>query len=263
MAMTDSRGVQPLRGRGNMPRPPGVGAINRAPTPHRGRDKSGPYAPPVADMVRAKFPRAVAETVEFRGEQTIILTLEHLITVCWYLRKDLQYTFLSSITAVDWLERAPRYDVVYHLLSLGQYGQQDGRDTSGLHHRAPTVSELRLKVRVGEKGEEHPRLPTVTGVWPGANWYEREVYDLFGLMFDGHPDLRRILMPAEWTMHPLRKDYPLTGFDLPEPHWGGQVPYDTDPGVGDLTLRTTDGRELNESRSKITHNQEPGTLKKP
>ena len=248
--MTDSRGV-------GLPRPPGGGSASPV----------GGSASPVADMVRAKFPRAVVETVEFRGEQTIILKPEHLITVCSYLQKDLQYTFLSSITAVDWLERTPRFDVVYHLLSLGQYGHQDGRDrrdkSGDTINRVPTVSELRLKVRVGEKGEEHPRLPTVTGVWPGANWYEREVYDLFGLMFDGHPDLRRILMPAEWTTHPLRKDYPLTGFDLPEPHWGGQVPYDTDPGVGDLTLRTTDGRELNESRSKITHNQEPGTLKKP
>lgn len=217
------------------------------------------------DMVRAKFPRAVVETVEFRGEQTIILMPEHLVTVCSYLQKNLQYTFLSSITAVDWLPRVPRYDVAYHLLCLGQYGQrQDGRDQSA----SPTMnwgatSELRLKVRVGAKGEEHPRLPTVTGVWPGANWYEREVYDLFGLIFDGHPDLRRILMPADWTTYPLRKDYPLTGFDLPEPHWGGQVPYDTDPGVGDLTLRAPGGRELNESRSKITQNQEPGTPKLP
>jgi len=196
------------------------------------------------EQVRAKFPQAVVETAEFRGEQTIVLLPEHLVAVCTYLRKQLVYTFLSSVTAVDWLERVPRYDVVYHLLSI------------------PRLSELRLKVRVGKRGEEHPSVPTVSGVWPGANWYEREVYDLFGITFAGHPDLRRILMPIDWTTHPLRKDYPLTGFDLPEPYWGGQVPYDTDPGVGSQTLRTPGGRELNESRSNISQTQEPGTNKK-
>src|SRR5215471_13150939 len=193
------------------------------------------------NAVRTKFPQAIVETVEFQGEQTIVLQPEHLIAVCTYLHKQLEYTALSSVTAVDWLERLPRYDVVYHLLSI------------------PRVSELRLKVRVGMRGEEHPSVPTVSGVWPGANWYEREVYDLFGITFAGHPDLRRILMPIDWTTHPLRKDYPLTGFDLPEPHWGGQVPYDIDPGVGSQTLRTPGGRELNESRSNISQAQEPGT----
>ncbi len=192
-------------------------------------------------LVRERFPQAVVETVEYRGEQTIVLKPEYLVAVCAYLQKQLQYTFLSCITAVDWLERIPRYDVVYQLLSI------------------PNVSEIRLKVRVGEKGEEHPAVPTVSGVWPGANWYEREVYDLFGITFTGHPDLRRILMPIDWTTHPLRKDYPLSGFDLPEPHWGGQVPYDVDPGVGSQTLRTPQSRELNESREKINPKQEPGT----
>ena len=195
-------------------------------------------------MVREKFPQAVVETVVFRGEETIVLLSEHLVTVCVYLLKNQQYSFLSSVTAVDWLEREPRFDVVYHLLSISNQ------------------SELRLKVRVGQPGEDHPSVPTVSGVWPGANWYEREVYDLFGIIFSGHPDLRRILMPMDWTTHPLRKDYPLTGFDLPEPHWGGQVPYDIDPGVGSQTMRTPYSRELNESRSKFTQSQEPGTEKK-
>ncbi len=151
------------------------------------------------EMVREKFPQAIVETVEFRGEQTIVLKPEQLVAVCTYLQ---------------------------------------------------------------ERREEHPSVPTVVGVWPGANWYEREVYDLFGINFAGHPDLRRILMPMDWTTHPLRKDYPLSGFDLPEPHWGGQVPYDTDPGVGSQTLRTPGGRELNESRSNVSKNQEPGTQKR-
>src|SRR2546425_988985 len=111
------------------------------------------------EMVREKFPQAIVETIEFRNEQTIILKPEHLVAVCSYLQKNLQYTFLSSVTAVDWPERIPR-------------------------------------------------------------------------------------------------------FDVPEPHWGGQVPYDSDPGVGSQTLRTPDGRELNESRSKVSQNQEPGTNKR-
>jgi NADH-quinone oxidoreductase subunit C len=196
------------------------------------------------EKVREKYPQAVIEISDFRNEQTIVLKPELLVTVCSYLQNNLQYTFLSTITAVHWPERLPRFDVVYHLLSI------------------PNRCELRLKVRVGERREEHPAIPTVTGVWPGANWYEREVYDLFGITFSGHPNLTRILMPMDWTTHPLRKDYPLSGFDLPEPHWGGQVPYDTDPGVGTQTLRSPDGRELNESRSKISQNQEPGTNKK-
>jgi NADH-quinone oxidoreductase subunit C len=196
------------------------------------------------EKVRQKFPQAIVETVEFRDEQTIVLKPEDLVTVCSYLQKDLRYNFLSSVTAVDWPERIPRFDVVYHLLSI------------------PNQCVLRLKVRVGQRREEHPAVPTVVGVWPSANWYEREVYDLFGITFTGHPDLRRILMPMDWTTHPLRKDYPLTGFDLPEPHWGGQVPYDTDPGVGSQTLRSPGGRELNESRSHINQNQEPGTKKR-
>lgn len=195
-------------------------------------------------LVKEKFPQAVVEIVEFRDEQTIVLNAASLLSVCTYLQKTLRYDFLSTITAVDWPERAPRFDVVYQLLSL------------------TNQAVLRLKVRVGEKGEEHPTVPSVTSIWPGANWYEREVFDLFGLTFEGHPDLRRIMMPPEWTTHPLRKDYPLSGFDLPEPHWGGQVPYDTDPGVGSQTLRSADGRELNDSRSSLNPNQEPGTPKK-
>lgn len=193
------------------------------------------------EKVRGQFPQAIVQTVEFRGEQTIILTSEHLVAVCSYLQKQLQFNFFSSVTAVHWPERLPRFDVVYHLLSI------------------PNRSELRLKVRIGERRENHPVVPTVSHIWPGANWYEREVFDLFGIIFTGHPDLRRILMPMDWTTHPLRKDYPLSGFDLPEPHWGGQVPYDTNAGVGSQTLRTPDGRELNENRSKLSQNQEPGT----
>jgi NADH-quinone oxidoreductase subunit C len=198
------------------------------------------------EAVQSRFAQAVVEVVEHRNEQTIVLDPASLVDVCNYLKKQLQYNMLETITAVDWPERVPRFDVVYQLLSL------------------PNQCFIRLKVRVGQRREEHPSVPSITSVWPGANWYEREVYDLFGITFTGHPDLRRILMPMDWTTHPLRKDYPLNGFDLPEPHWGGQVPYDVDPGVGTIyqqTLRTAEGRELDERRSSINPGQEPGTKK--
>ncbi|HLG76832.1 MAG TPA: NADH-quinone oxidoreductase subunit C [Ktedonobacteraceae bacterium] len=199
------------------------------------------------EAVRSKFPQAVVETVDYRDEQTIVLQPESLVEVCNYLKQSLQYEYFETVTAVDWLERVPRFDVVYQLLSLS--------------HRC----YVRLKVRIGQPGEEHPTVASVASIWPAANWYEREVYDLFGITFAGHPNLRRLIMPKDWTTHPLRKDYPLTGFDLPEPHWGGQVPYTTDPGVGSeyykQTLRTPEGRELNENRSKVNPSQEPGTKK--
>ena len=196
------------------------------------------------ETIQQKFPKAVIEACDYLGEHTLLLRPEQLVAVCTYLKKNLHYDFLETVTAVDWPERLPRYDVVYQLLSM------------------ESMAFIRLKVQVGQRRERHPAVPTVTGIWPGANWYEREIYDLFGLTFTGHPDLRRLLMPPDWTTHPLRKDYPLSGFDLPEPHWGGQVPYDRDTGVGDQTLRTPDGRELNESREKINSGQEPGTKKR-
>ncbi len=194
------------------------------------------------ETVKEKFPHAVLDTLEYRNEQTLLLAPSMLVEVCNYLKLRMGYDFLETVTAVDWPERTPRFDVVYQLLSMTHQ------------------SFLRLKVQVGQQREEHPAVPTVTGVWVGANWYEREVYDLFGITFTDHPDLRRILMPPDWTTHPLRKDYPLSGFDLPEPHWGGQIPYGSDPGVGGQTLRTSDGRELNEHRSSVSSAQEPGTL---
>lgn len=167
------------------------------------------------------------EVIEHRGETTIIVSPARIADLCAGLRDapGLRYNFLADLTAVDWEERVPRFDVVYHLLSI------------------PTKAVVRLKVRVGDEGEEHPSVPSVVTVWLGANWYEREIYDLFGIMFAGHPDLRRILMPDDWTTHPLRKDYPLTGITLPTPHWGGQVPFGTSlaPGTGQQTLRTPGG----------------------
>ncbi|HLY31395.1 MAG TPA: NADH-quinone oxidoreductase subunit C [Ktedonobacterales bacterium] len=188
-----------------------------------------PLAEATVAFVRDRFGEAVLDVVEHRGELTITVQPDTITQVCQALRDapHLRYNFLADITAVDWPEREPRYDVVYHLLSL------------------ETRAVIRLKTGVGNEETLNPELSSVTSVWPAANWYEREIYDLFGIRFAGHPGLTRILMPTDWVGHPLRKDYPLSGFQLPDPHWGGQVALDQPlpEGIGALTLRTTDGSE--------------------
>lgn len=140
--------------------------------------------------LKEKFPESILQSAEVRGELTVVVRKEDIVSVCTFLRDDteLSFDFLSDLTAVDHLGREPRFDVVYHLYSLGKNRR------------------LRLKVKVGE-GES---VPSVTSVWSAANWLEREVFDMFGIRFDYHPDLRRILMPDDWVGHPLRKDFPLT-----------------------------------------------------
>jgi NADH-quinone oxidoreductase subunit C len=120
---------------------------------------------------------------------TIYVPADRLVDTCRALRDtpSLRFTALVEVTAADYLPRDPRFEVVYHLLSI------------------PNRLRLRLKVRVGETGS----VPTVQGVWPSAGWLEREVWDMFGIVFDGHPDLRRLLMPEDWEGHPQRKDYPV------------------------------------------------------
>ncbi len=101
------------------------------------------------------------------------------------------YNFLEDVTAVDWYPSEPRFQITYHVLSHG------------------LKSRVRLAVRLDS---EHPRLDSITSVWPSANFYEREVFDLFGVHFAGHPNLKRIMMPEDWQGHPLRKDYPVEGY---------------------------------------------------
>jgi NADH-quinone oxidoreductase subunit C len=121
---------------------------------------------------------------------TFVVPAGELISVLTYLRDELDFKLFEDITAVDWLPREPRFEVVYNLLSIT--------------NRQP----IRLKV---ELPGENPKVASATDVYKGANWYEREVYDLFGITFEGHPELRRIEMPDDWYGHPLRKDYPTTG----------------------------------------------------
>jgi NADH-quinone oxidoreductase subunit C len=137
--------------------------------------------------------QAVAEVIEFRGETTVVVPREHLQRAAEYLAGEpsLRFSFLSDITAVDRFPLEPRFELNYHLLSMDR-GER-----------------LRLKVKLN--GSD-PTIHSVTAVWPTANWHERENFDLFGIRFEGHPDLRRILMPDDWEGHPLRKDYPVEGY---------------------------------------------------
>lgn len=156
----------------------------------------GPYiAPlpprPVVDRLKEHLPGAVEDVAEFRGELTVVIAKHTLLDVARFLRDDPETSFdmLSVVIGTHYLERDYDYEVLYQLYSLSR------------NHR------LRLKVRLRE-GET---VPSVVAIWPGANWPEREVYDLVGVRFSGHPDLRRIIMPEDYPDHPLRKDFDVEG----------------------------------------------------
>jgi NADH-quinone oxidoreductase subunit C len=158
-----------------------------------------PDQPPPADLpwpafvaqLQESVPGAVQKVSFWVGDWTVILEPTRLLEAARHLRDTpgAEFTFCSDVTATDWPVRPKRFDVVYALYSIR------------LRHR------VRLKIEAGD-GES---VPSVTGIWPAANWLEREVFDLFGIPFEGHPDLRRILMPDDWQGHPQRKDYPLEG----------------------------------------------------
>jgi NADH-quinone oxidoreductase subunit C len=147
-----------------------------------------------ASLIRTKFSSAVEEIIEAANEITVVAKREGLVELMIWLRDEpsLRFNYLSDISGVDLGEFAsPRFAVNYHLYSLDH------------NHR------LRVKVFLEE---DDARLPTMWNVWKSSNWLEREVYDMFGVTFDGHPDLRRILMPADYEGHPLRKDFPIKGY---------------------------------------------------
>lgn len=132
---------------------------------------------------------------EAHGEVTAIVSKQHIVAVCAALKAHAEgrFDFLADICGVDnGVEEEPRFEVNYHLFSTTSY------------------QRLRLKVLLDEASA---RVPTVTGVWRTANWHERETFDLFGIVFEGHPDLRRILLPDDWQGYALRKDFPLRGYE--------------------------------------------------
>jgi len=127
------------------------------------------------------------------GELTVEIPPERLVEAWLFLKHDLKFERLSTVTAVDRYPSEPRFEVVYHLHSISRN------------------ERLRLKCRLAG---DTPEIDSATAVWRSANWYEREVFDLFGIRFRNHPDLRRILMPEDWDGYPLRKDYPVTGIQV-------------------------------------------------
>ena len=142
--------------------------------------------------LKEQFGAAVLEVAEYRGETTVTVKKEEIVAIATFLKQELGYNFLCDLCGVDYLGSAPRFMVVYNLYNIA------------------TKDRLRVKVPVAE---DDARVDTVSGVWATANWHERECWDLMGISFNNHPDLRRILMPADWVGHPLRKDYPLQGPD--------------------------------------------------
>ena len=152
----------------------------------------------LVDLLKNQFALAVLETHAQHGDETVVLDPNSWHEVCRYLRDapPAQMNMLTDLTAVDYPERDPRFEVVAHLYSL-QHG-----------HR------LRLKTRVGDRTGEDVRVDSISDLWGSANWMERECYDMFGVRFTGHPDLRRILLGDDWEGHPLLKSYAV---DTPHP----------------------------------------------
>jgi NADH-quinone oxidoreductase subunit C len=145
---------------------------------------------PVAVDLDTALPDALVGGKFDRGEYTFEVPAGRIVEVCRRLKDQHEFVRLSTVTAVDWHPAEPRFEVVYHL------------------HSPARNARLRVKCRVGG---ENPAIDSVTPVWRSANWYERETFDLFGIRFRNHPDLRRIMLPDDWEGHPLRKDYPVTG----------------------------------------------------
>lgn len=190
-----------------------------------------------ANQLKAKFGDLISEPAEFRGEITVkISDARQIAEVCGFAKTKLGFGYLVDISSIDNYGEDPRWTVVYHLRNL------------------TNNAELRIKTDVSEEKSE---LPTVLGIWATSNWHEREIYDMMGIRFHGHPDLRRILMWEGYPYFPLRKDFPLAGkpTNVPEvaftkvtPMEGG--PFVTLPGSSDAISR--------EPRVRVPEDAEPG-----
>jgi len=166
--------------------------------------------PEKVNLLKSAFPKLIVEHTEFRGQTTLVINSgSDLLKICHFLKHQLGFDMLLDLTAVDNLDTSPRWMLVYHLWN--------------------TKENCMLRLRISTT-EDPPTFPTVSHIWSASNWLEREVYDMFGIRFQGHPDLRRILMWDEYPWHPMRKDFPLAGrswqgsnglFTEPAPMEGG------------------------------------------
>jgi NADH-quinone oxidoreductase subunit C len=185
--------------------------------------------------LRERFPELAADAISATEEidmPTILVPGERVVPVLEFVRDEYGFTMLTDLSACDWLGREPRYHINYHLYSLD--------------------NNVRLRVKVHLPDVPEPHIPSATSVFPAANWHEREVFDFFGVIFDGHPDLKRILMPVEWIGHPLRKDYPVGGVPVEyriEPAYVGEnvVPREARPAAGGVPVR------LRRDRGRMSH----------
>jgi NADH-quinone oxidoreductase subunit C len=195
----------PVEGASVTPKPPvEVAAPAKPPAPVKPAVPGAPAAPPkppaappppkegptpldnaLVQRLKARFGDAIKEATQDRKQAIVLIAADKLDEITRYCRDDEKFDMLDDLTAVDWPKREKRFDVVLILYSF------------------PKNERLRLKAHVGET----ELVPSVCEIWPVANWLERECYDMFGIVFEGHPDLKRILLPDEWQGHPLRKDY--------------------------------------------------------
>jgi NADH-quinone oxidoreductase subunit C len=184
------------------------------------------------DSLEQLFGTKLQEKTEFRGETTYTILSKDLREVAKFCRDDLSFDYLIDITSVDNFGREPRFEIVYELYSL----------TLAVH--------LRLKLRVTE---EVGAVDTVSDIWPTANWHEREIYDMMGIKFNGHPDLRRILMWDGYLFFPLRKEFPLEGLpsEMPDVAFTEAAPMEGGPFVTVPSTATTKDREPRARRPEL------------
>ncbi|HLT45788.1 MAG TPA: NADH-quinone oxidoreductase subunit C [Rubricoccaceae bacterium] len=180
--------------------------------------KDTTYVPDLVDALKARFGEALGEVALYAGEHTVYVDRAAIVDVCRFLREEAGFDYLCDMATVDRFTEEDRFEVVYNLVSI------------------PHRKRLRLKVRVDE---EDPVVPSITPVYRAANWHEREAWDMMGIRFEGHPDLRRIFLPEDFEYHPLRKDFPVLGIPgslpLPPQQADGDLVYDPFPRAhGDL-----------------------------
>ncbi|MEM6328241.1 MAG: NADH-quinone oxidoreductase subunit C [Bacteroidota bacterium] len=167
----------------------------RSDNPHA---KASTYLPDLAEALQKRFGDAIGEVTLYAGETTVYVSREAIVDVSRALRDEMGFDYMTDMGTIDRFTEEDRFEVFYNVLNLS------------------AKQRLRLKVRVDE---EDPVVPTVTGIWPAANWHEREAWDMMGIRFEGHSDLRRMFMPDDFEYHPARKEFPTLGIpgSLPLP----------------------------------------------